>query len=177
MSALIMNMKLNFGMTSRSNRSTQFTNNLFLAILTLILIGCGRDGNVENAANDTNEARMPNGQNSIQLPLNSPDDFVPVIHEIIRIDSLELLKALCHPNSEQIRYNNAYTVCEIRTSDMSDIDKFRHWFGGSSVTGETEIDLDTALIPVELGNDERHPTIILEKFEDHWYLVGMDWKE
>jgi hypothetical protein len=127
--------------------------------------------------NDNTQGSVSEAQYGINAVIANPEQFLPFIKDVIAIDSIALLKDLCHPDQSRIRFRNAYTLCNIRTDDMQEIDKFRHWFKNASVQGKIEQMGDTAWIPVELGDDERHPIIILERINEQWYFVGMEWKQ
>lgn len=109
--------------------------------------------------------------------ITDPTQFIPFVQEVIALDSMELLRELCHPDPTRIRFNNANTLCNIAYDDMSQVEKCKNWFGNSSVVGDITIDGDTARVPAQLGGGDRHPTIILEKQNERWYLVGMEWHQ
>ena len=143
---------------------------LFLAV---ILMSCG--GN--DSSTDQNIESEQTTPREVNVVIHEPEEFLPFIHEVITLDSLELLKNLCHPDVSRIRFNNAHTVCNIRSDDMVEIDKFLHWFSNASVDGEIRTAGDTTWIPLQLGNGERHPVAILEKENDRYYLTGFEWKQ
>ena len=125
--------------------------------------------------NDNTQRSVSEAQSGINPVIANPEQFLTFIKDVIVLDSMAMLKDLCHPDQNRIRFRNAYTLCNIRTDDMQEIDKFRHWFGNASVQGEIVQKADTAWIPVELGDDERHPIIILERMNEQWFFVGMKW--
>jgi len=153
----------------------------FLALAVFIQSCSDSEGN--NSVSESKGTENPNLNISSTTKLfespniTAPEQFLPYIQEAIKLDTLELLKALCHPDESRIRYTNAHTVCGIRTADMVDIDKFRRWFSPASLTGDITIDVDTAYLPTVLGDNERYPIVILEKKDERWYLVGMEWKK
>ena len=137
-------------------------------VLTVsLLFACSNNGDQEHV---TNEHAMV-----VNNIITSPDQFLPVVQEILHQDSLELLRNICHPDPSRIRYNNANTLCNISSDNMMEIEKCKNWFSNSSVIDEIILNADTAWIPVQLGGGERHPIIILEKDNEQWYLVGMEW--
>jgi len=156
---------------------------LFILPLTIFLQSCSGTEAVEEtdsySEGNTSEELTPTSPQATEIlespAITDPDQFLPYIQEAIRLDTLELMKELCHPDQSRIRYGNAFTVCGIRTANMDDIDKFRRWFGPAKLSGDIRLDADTAFLPTVLGDDERHPTVVLEKLEDRWYLVGMEW--
>lgn len=128
---------------------------------------------------DANEYQEHDVNEQVEISnfkIESPDQFLPLVHRILHQDTLELLRNLCHPDPARIRFSNAYTLCNIGSDDMMEIEKCKNWFGNSSVIDEIKVEVDTAWMPVQLGGGERHPIIILENYNGQWYLVGMEWQ-
>jgi len=133
-----------------------------------------------SSSEPTEVGQEKGGQTQIAAPLdldvNNPNDFLPLVKEIILRDTMELLKALCHPDHSRILNSAAYTLCEIATEDMSRIDKCKLMFGSFVVDGEIEYNGDHAWIPLIYPSGDYAPlTLVLERIDEHWYLVGMKW--
>ena len=132
-----------------------------------LVVSCGN--------NDPQES-VPETNIALNTNITNPTQFLPIVQEVISLDSLELLQSLCHPDPSRIRYNNANTLCNIGSDNMMEIEKCKNWFNNSSVIDDIIIDQDTAWVPTQLGGGDRYPIIILEKYNGQWYLVGMEWK-
>ena len=143
-------------------------NRSLLSIISTVLIAASCSNS--DPQEDVHEANI-----ELNTTITDPTQFIPFIKEVISLDSMELLRELCHPDQSRIRFNNAYTLCNIANDDMSQIEKCKNWFINASVTGDITIDVDTARVPAQLGGGDRHPVIILERKNERWYLVGMEW--
>lgn len=141
----------------------------FFAIISTIIL-------VVACSNDNDQESILEAYSGPSSVITDPTQFLPFVQEVIALDSMELLRNLCHPDQTRIRYNNAYTLCNIAVDDMSQIEKCKNWFNNSSVIDEITLDQDTAWVPTQLGGGDRYPVIILEKYNGQWYLVGMEWK-
>lgn len=166
-------MKLNYGMKLKIENMFDLVNSKWIvASLAIFLIGCGENENASELGDPIKKDKV-----RIDNVINDPSEILPFIKYVIQTDSLELLTELCHPDPNRIRHRNALFLCQIGTDNLERIDTFRNWFANASIDSTIVVIADTVWMPLQLGNGEKHPTMVLEKEGEKWYLVGFDWKD
>ena len=141
-----------------------------MIVITLFITACGRSDPAENA-----QERGSNNENTAisSSVISDPAEIISYIQNAILIDSLELLKTLCDPDSSRSRSNTASKLCNISSDGIDEITQCKDWFSNSWVVEDIIYNNDTAWIRTILDGVKKQPLLILEKSNESWYLIDM----
>lgn len=146
----------------------------WISIITVsfLLAACGGAGPPENVQDKEVKISMTPTR-TLDLSVNDPAEFLPFIHQAIRLDSLELIQLICHPDPSRVRNDQTRAFCNIAVEGSDKINDFKRWYKNATVQGDIWAKGDTAWIPTKLADGEKYSLLVLERSKGQWYLVLM----
>lgn len=141
-----------------------------LVTISLLLAACGDSEYTETVREQKPVVRSTP---TLDLVVNDPSEFLPFIHQAIRLDSLELLELICHPNPERVRNDQTRSFCTVGKGATVRKMEFKRLYQNSVVQGDIWSKGDTAWIPTKLANGDKYSIHVLERANNQWYLVLM----